>query len=248
MKKSVLYVVIPCYNEENNIKKEIRDFKHLPDCFIKKNDRYNPNVKKLNLPVIPIKYLYVLEKWGIEFELYQIEKKGEVLEYCRYWDKRHYEEQEVELPVYEFKHASGVFRYIGKHKGKLPTKRSVDAAYRLKEKVDEDILEKRTQEKIGYLRYRMAGRAAAYFDTSEFKSPFEEGDLENFCIFILKKDDKSNHMIVFDYNRIYDGDVILDIPREYVDEIVGEDSENAERWFDVLRLNSAEQQLVIQTY
>ena len=233
--------------EQNNIKMQISNFKDLPDCFIKKGNRYNPQVKHLNLPVVPSKYIPILEKWGIEFEIFQIEKKGETLEYCRYWDRKHFEEQKVELPAYEYKHFSKVFMYVGMHEGKLPTKPSVDAAYKLKKNVDTDITEQRNKEKIGYLRFCMGGRAAAYFDSSEFKAPFEEGDLENFCIFILKKDDNSNHIIVFDYDLIYDGDITLYLPQEYLDDILGKDQENAEHWMETLRLGS-ETQLFIEPY
>ena len=224
--------------EEKYIKAAKR-LEELPDfCFIKQKDgSYNLTVKnkESQLPVVPKKYEPVLKKCYIDsYKVFQIEKKGKKYEYCKYWDKYLYKEETVELPVYEYR--GGRYYLSGMKKDKIPTEASVTAANRLKVKVDSEIRRIKEKNRISHLNRIMQERSAAYFNSSEFKDDFEEGQYGNFYIFVVNGK-KKNYLIVFDLDKIYDEDeILLKLPYQNFEKVLGENNCNAEYWVDYLDL------------
>ena len=210
----------------------------LPECFIKQKDgTFNLNVKDKSkqLPVIPKKYEPVLKKCYIDsYKVFQIEKNNMKYEYCKYWDQYIYKEETVELPVYEYR--GGRYYLSGTHKDKMPTEASVAAANRLKVKVDGEIRRIKFKNKITHLKRIMDNRSAAYFPSTEFKDKFEEGQYGNFYVFVVNGRRK-DYLIVFDLDKIYDEDeILLKLPYQNFEKVLGEDNCNAEYWVDYLDL------------
>ena len=224
--------------EEKYIKAAKR-LEELPDfCFIKQKDgSYNLTVKDRNkqLPVVPKKYEPVLKKCYIDtYKVFQIEKKGSKYEYCKYWDKYNFKEETVELPVYEYR--GGRYYLSGTRKDKMPTEASVMAANRLKVKVDDEIRRIKERNRITHLNRVMKSRSAAYFNSSEFKDDFEEGQYKNFYVFVIYNK-KHSYLVVFDLDKVYDEEEVeLKIPHQILEVVLGEDNCNAEYWIDYLGL------------
>ena len=118
----------------------------------------------------------------------------------------------------------------------MPTEASVAAANRLKVKVDGEIRRIKFKNKITHLKRIMDNRSAAYFPSTEFKDKFEEGQYGNFYVFVVNGRRK-DYLIVFDLDKIYDEDeILLKLPYQNFEKVLGEDNCNAEYWVDYLDL------------
>ena len=211
--------------------------KDLPKrCWIVRENEYNLTDEKENqLPVIPKKYEYILKDLGINsYRIFEIERKRGVGKFIRYWDQNLYEEEEVELPAYEF--YGKKFHLVGLHKGMIPTKDSVKAAQKLNEKVDAEINKVKKAENLKLLEDLLGNKNAEYVKRCTFKGNLKEGVFEHYHIFFIrgKEGNLTNHIIIFDLDKIYDEDVVIEIPESYVDFVLGEDNCNANKWREKL--------------
>lgn len=219
---------------------EARWLKDLPTrCWILRDNKFNLTVEKeRQLPVIPRKYEYILKKMGINsYSIFEIEKKGRMSSFIRYWDQYHYQEEEMELPLYEFYDEK--FHFIRMHKGKVPNAYSVDAARKLSAKVDFEISRARKDETRQLLKKLLGDKNAVYVKRCTFKGNLEEGRFENYHVFYIRRMDgtETNHIVIFDLNRIYDEDVVLELPEKDVKFILGKKQCHANKWRETLGID-----------
>ena len=228
--------------QKGKILSKAKRLNDLPDCFIKHKGNYNLKSEKRKLPVVQKKYEKVLKDLYINsYSYFETEKKdGTITGYYKYWNEYYYKEEEIELPVYEYR--GGMFYLSGMRKARVPTKESVDSANVLKTKVDERIKWIQKINKENFLKQEMHGKPAACLDDENFRTPFENGKLGDLYIFCIPKKGRSgNYLVVFDLKQIYDNDnddVELEIPKDIVNHILGKDNCNANEWIDTLNLGN----------
>ena len=216
---------------------EARWLRELPQrCWIFRNNKYSLTVEKKNqLPVIPRKYEYVLKKLGINsYSIFEIEKKSGMSSFIRYWDQYHYAEEEIELPSYEF--YDGKFHFKGIHRGKVPTLKAVEAAKKISERVDYEIVRARKEETRILLENLIGDKNSVYVKRCTFKGNLEEGKFDHYQIFFIRRMDgtATNHIIIFDLD---DEDVILELPEKDVKFILGKKNCHANKWRETLGID-----------
>ena len=229
--------------ENKDFIKNAKSLKCLPECWIKRNGKFNYYTSDLGnkLPVIPVKYKYVLDKFGISsYKEFEIEKNFQIKNYLLYWDGYHSKEKTVELPVYEF--SDGTFIYQGMHTGKILTDDSVKAAKKLSEKVDYEIGRIRKDEMLSLIKYLLNNKAAVYANRRSFRGSLEEGKIDHYHVFFIHRLDGSttDHIIIFDLDKICEDRIVLELPEKDVKYICGRKNCNANKWVNTLGIKEIE--------
>ena len=225
----------------DDIKKSIKRLEEVSRCFVKLDDEYRLHDRGGNLPMVHNTYEPTLKKLKIAYVPVKMIRRDGVEIFLKYWDRNVYEEYDETLPCYEYQ--KDCYVYIGKVTKKIPSKKTVEAALALKEKLSGDFEYVRQMKCYRVLQNKMNGRCAAYVHKKDFKAAqLYEGQVRNFFVFVNKKEDGSqwNDIVIFDLNKIYKENVTLEIPERYSNRILGENQKNAKDWIDVLGIDGIE--------
>lgn len=226
-----------------DIKKSLRRLEEAPRCFVKSKDEYR--LHGGNLPTVHDNYERTLKRLKIAYVPVKIMRRNGMETFLKYWDKNVFEEVEETLPCYEYQNENYI--YIGDVTQKVPSKGTVEAALLLKTELLKEIDSVRRKKSYRVIQNIMEGKSVAYIHKKDFKgASLYEGQVENFYVFVNKKDDGSqwNDIVIFDLNNIYKEKVTLEIPDRYSKRILGENNENANEWVNTLGLDGIEIVLV----
>lgn len=223
---------------------KIQERDELPECWIHKNKQYFLNSEKL--PTISKKYKSVLKDLNIAY--------NENEESLEYYDKSNYHEEKKELPLYA-ELPNGTYKAVGKYSNKTPTEKSILAARKLTETVENAvkefdrklILEKQTKQ----IKELMQDKYAAGFYAAE-EDPIQNEFIiegEEFRIFPAVVKSKGRNGEIREHNTYYyaifnmskiqeNAEIDLVVPSGQEKHFIGRKGRQVKEWREKLKLKN----------
>lgn len=230
----------------------VSSYKELPECWVHYNGvyvYYSPNTsRQINLPQVHIEYEPVLKKLGVGYRRsFCISNCNQTLEF---WDKNKHEEEDLELPLFEYLPCKQAYLKIRECTHKHPTAKAISAAWELMQAVydstyeyDFVLKEKRVEEAV---RRVLDGKVAVAVRLDELGQELEDEILacgtENFIsenyrfkivpvMTLHPKYAKSQYYAIFDVNNIeLNSRIKLYVESNIKEMVIGKDAWQVKEW------------------